>query len=242
MREFFSDLRVKTMKTVGLIGGIGPESTIEYYRFIIEGYRERVTDGSYPPIVINSIDLNKLVSWMENDQLAEVADYLVSAIEKLAAARVDFIAIAANTPHIVFNQVRARSPLSMVSIVEATRDRASALGLKRLGLLGTGFTMRSHFYQDVFAEKQMEIVVPTPTEQDYIHEKYFSELVKNIILPETRARLLAIVERLKTDHGIDGLVLGGTEIPLILRDDRSTLPFLDTTRIHADAIVKEILS
>src|SRR5438067_2356936 len=139
------------MKTVGIIGGIGPESTIEYYRFIIEGYRERITDGSYPSIVINSIDLSKLVAWMEADQLAEVADYLVAAIEKLAAAKVDFIAIAANTPHIVFDQVRERSPLPMVSIVEATRNKASALGLRRLALLGTGFTMRSTFYQNVFA-------------------------------------------------------------------------------------------
>ncbi len=230
------------MKTVGLIGGIGPESTIEYYRFIIEGYRERISDRSYPPIIINSIDLNKLVTWMETSQLAEVADYLVAAIDTLAAARVDFIAIAANTPHIVFNEVRARSPLPMVSIVEATRAKASALGLRRLGLLGTGFTMRSHFYQDVFTEKQIEIVVPTAEEQDYVHEKYFSELVKNIIVPETRARLLAIVERLKTEHAIDGLILGGTEIPLILRDDANTLPFLDTTRIHATAIVNEMLS
>src|ERR1041384_188189 len=160
------------MKTVGIIGGIGPESTIEYYRFIIRGYRERQPDGSYPAIVINSIDLNKLVSWMEADQLAAVADYLVTAIEKLAAARVDFIAIAANTPHIVFNQVRARSPLPMISIVEATRNRAAEMGLRRLGLLGTGFTMRSRFYHEAFAEKQMEIVVPNAAEQDYIHQKY----------------------------------------------------------------------
>lgn len=231
------------MKTVGIIGGIGPESTIEYYRFIIEGYRARITDGTYPPIVINSIDLSKLVAWMEASQLAEVADYLVAAIAKLAAAKVDFIAIAANTPHIVFNQVQARSPLRMVSIVEATRDRAHALGLRRLGLLGTGFTMRSHFYQDAFAEKQIEIVVPNTAEQDYIHEKYFGELVKNIFLPETRARLLVIVDRLRTDDAIDGLILGGTEIPLILRDGgNDQLLFLDTTRIHADAIVDQLLT
>ena len=231
------------MKTVGLIGGIGPESTIEYYRFIIEGYRERISDGSYPPIVINSIDLSKLVAWMESDQLAEVADYLLAAIEKLAAAKADFIAIAANTPHIVFNQVRTRSPLPMVSIVEATRDKASALGLRRLGLFGTRFTMQSQFYPDTFAERQMAIIVPTTAEQNYIHEKYFAELVKNIFLPETRSHLLAIVDRMKTEDAIDGLILGGTELPLILRDGGDNqLPFLDTTRIHADAIVREILS
>ena len=231
------------MKTVGIIGGIGPESTIEYYRFIIEGYRKRQTDGSYPAIIINSVDLTKLVGWMTANQLDAVTDYLVAAIEKLARAGADFAAIAANTPHIVFNQVRERSPLPMISIVEATRDQASALGLRRLGLLGTRFTMQSRFYTDTFAEKQMTIVVPNEAEQDYIHEKYFAELVKNIFLPETRARLLTIVDRMKNDEAIDGLILGGTELPLILREGGdSQLPFLDTTRIHADAIVGRIFS
>lgn len=231
------------MKTVGIIGGIGPESTIEYYRFIIEGYRERVSDGTYPLMVINSIDLSKLVGWMEASDLDAVTNYLVTAIEKLAATNVDFVAIAANTPHIVFDEVEERSSLPMLSIVRATREQASALGLRKLGLIGTGFTMRSHFYQEAFAEKQIEIIVPITAEQDYIHEKYFSELVKNIILPETRARLLAIVERLKRDNKIDGLILGGTEIPLILRDSgKDQLPFLDTTRIHVDAIVDQLLS
>ena len=231
------------MKTVGLIGGIGPESTIEYYRFIIEGYRRRITDGTYPPIVINSIDLSKLVAWMDRSQLAEVAHYLVAAIEKLAAAKADFVAIAANTPHIVFNQVRDRSPLPMVSIVEATRDQASALGLRRLGLLGTGFTMRSHFYQDAFAEKQMEIIVPNAAEQDYIHEKYFGELLKDAFLPETRARFLAIADDIKAREDIEAVILGGTEIPLLLRTEaHNGMQLLDTTRIHVDRLIKEMLT
>jgi aspartate racemase len=231
------------MKTVGIIGGIGPESTIEYYRFIIEGYRKRETDGSYPAIIINSVDLSKLVGWMTANQLDAVTDYLVAAIEKLARAGADFAAIAANTPHIVFNQVKERSPLPMISIIEATRDQANALGLRRLGLFGTRFTMQGRFYPDTFAAKQMEIIVPNASEQDYIHEKYFAELVKNIFLPETRARLLAIADRMKNDDAIDGLILGGTELPLILREGSDNqLPFLDTTRIHADAIVDAIFS
>jgi len=231
------------MKTVGIVGGIGPESTIEYYRFIIEGYRARTSDDSYPAIIINSVDLTKLLGWMNANELDAVTNYLVAAIEKLAAAGADFAALAANTPHIVFNQIRERSRLPMISIVEATRYKASALGLWRLGLFGTRFTMQSRLYPDCFAEKQMQIVVPNPSDQDYIHEKYFAELVKNIFLPETRARLLAIVNRMKNDEAIDGLILGGTELPLILREGGDNqLPFLDTTRIHADAIVDEIFS
>src|SRR2546430_10516172 len=112
------------MRTVGIIGGIGPESTIEYYRFIIEGYRERIRDGSYPSIIINCVDLNKFVSWMNANELDAFTDGLVVAIEALARAGADFAALAANTPHIVFDRVRQRSPLPLISIVEATCDKA----------------------------------------------------------------------------------------------------------------------
>lgn len=231
------------MKTVGIIGGIGPESTIEYYRFIIEGYRARTTDGSYPAIVINSVDLNKLLSWMNANQLDEFTDYLVAAIEKLACAGAHFAALAANTPHVVFDRIRERSQLPLISIVEATRDKACDLGLKRLGLFGTRFTMQSPFYRDVFTDVGLTIVVPNEKEQAFIHEKYFAELVNNIFLPETRQRLLAIGERMKREDGIEALILGGTELTLILRQaEADDLPFLDTTRIHVDRIVEELLS
>ena len=162
------------MKTVGIIGGIGPESTIEYYRFIIEGYRERLTDDSYPAIIINSVDLNKLVTWMNGSELDAVTDYLVAAIEKLARAGADFAVIAANTPHIVLDRIRPRSPIPLISIVEATRDKARSLGLKRLGLLGTRFTMQAGFYSDVFAGVGLTIVVPNEIEQAFIGQEYFS--------------------------------------------------------------------
>src|SRR2546421_5349698 len=173
------------MKTVGIIGGIGPESTIEYYRFIIEGYRKRQTDGSYPSIVINSIDLNKLIGWMNAGELDAAADYLSVEIEKLARAGVDFVVLAANTPHIVFDQIRERSPLPLISIVEATRDKAISLGLKRPGLFGTRFTMQAKFYPDVFAAAGLNLVVPNHEEQAFIHEKYLGELLNNVFLPET---------------------------------------------------------
>jgi aspartate racemase len=231
------------MKTVGIIGGIGPESTIEYYRFIIEGYRARLADGSYPSIIINSVDLNKLVTWMNASELDAVTDYLLAAIQKLAAGGADFAAIAANTPHIVFKQVKTRSPIPLISIVEATRDKARALGLKRLGLFGARFTMQAAFYPEVFAEAGLNIIVPNESEQAFIHEKYFNELVKNIFLPETRDRLGTIAKRMKEEERIDGLILGGTELPLILRDaESSVLPFLDTSRIHVERIIEELLT
>ena len=231
------------MKTIGIIGGIGPESTIEYYRFIIEGYRERTRDASYPSIIINSIDLSRLIAWMNADELDKAAEYLCREVERLARAGADFGALASNTPHIVFDQIRARSPIPLISIVESARDAVQTLGLKRVGLFGTRLTMQGRFYPEVFSKAGLSLVVPDEGEQDYIHEKYMGELLNNIFLPETRERLLAIVDRMKERDGIDGLILGGTELPLILRDsERNGVPFLDTTRIHVERIVEELFS
>jgi aspartate racemase len=231
------------MKTVGIIGGIGPESTVEYYRFIIASYREQKKDGSYPLIIINSIDLQKMLDLMEANELAEVAERLVEEVRKLARAGADFGLLSSNTPHIVFDEIQRQSPIPLISIVEETCAEAKALGLERLGLFGTRYTMQARFYPEVFSREGLTIVVPDEAEQDYIHDKYINELLKNKFLSETRERLLAIVDRMKEREGIQGLILGGTELPLILRDatDRG-IPFLDTTQIHVKAVVTRLLS
>jgi len=231
------------MKTVGLIGGTGPESTIEYYRYIIDGYRERQPDGSYPSIIINSVDLNRLITWINAGELRAIADYLAGEIERLARAGADFAALAANTPHIVFDQLRERVSLPLVSIVEAACDKVQALGLERPGLFGTRFTMQGRFYPDVFSRSGVPLIMPNEEEQAFIHEKYFGELLKNIFTPETRAQLLEIVDRMKQRDEIDGLILAGTELPLLLRDaEHNGIPLLDTTRIHVEKIVARLLS
>jgi aspartate racemase len=223
------------MKPVGIIGGIGPESTVEYYRLTIASYRERTRDGSYPPIMINSIDLKNVLDLIGANELAKLTEYLVGEVQKLARAGADVGLLASNTPHIVFDDIRRRSPIPLVSIVEAACEAARALGLKHLGLFGTRFTMQGRFYPDVFSREGITLAVPEQDEQAYIHDKYMRELVSGIVLPETRARLLSIVDRLKEREHIQGLILGGTELPLILRDvtDRG-IPFLDTTRIHVE--------
>ena len=229
------------MKTVGIIGGIGPESTIDYYRSLIATYRKLSTDGSAPSIVINSIDMYKMLGMIQRNDLGAVTDFLVEELQRLAGAGADFGLLAANTPHIVFDEVRQRSPIPLISIVQATCDAAKERGLKRLGLLGTSFTMRGRFYPDVFSREGIALCVPELDEQDYIHEKYMTELGNGIFLPETRAGLLAIVDRLADRETIDGVILGGTELPLILRDpEHHGIPFLDTTRIHVSAAVERM--
>jgi aspartate racemase len=133
--------------------------------------------------------------------------------------------------------------IPLLSIVEATRDKAQSLELKRIGLFGTRFTMTGGFYQRVFAEAGLEIVTPSEAEQNYIHEKYIGELLKNMFAEETRARLMAIVAAMREREQIEALILGGTELPLILREsEQSDIPFLDTTKIHVERIVDELLS
>ena len=231
------------MKTLGIIGGLGPESTIDYYQKIIAIYRERTRDGHYPEFIVVSIDLRRGLDFMDANELSGMADYLLEAIGKLAPAGADFAIISANTPHIVFDDVARRSPITLISIVEATCATAKARNLKRLALFGTGYTMQANFYPKVFSREGIALVVPGREDQDYLHEKYFSELVPGKFLPETRAGLLAIVDRMKAKSGIDGVILAGTELPLILRDaEHNGIPFLDTTRIHCEAAVAEMLS
>ena len=230
------------MKTAGIVGGIGPESTIEYYRQIISLYRERKADGGYPQIVINSINMTRMLDMIAAGQLAEVTMYLIAELKKLADAGADFGLLASNTPHIVFDEIRTGSPIPMISIVEETCKKARSLGLTNAGLFGTKFTMQGPTYTRVFSKHGINIIVPNPDDQNYIHEKYMSEFVNGMIRDETKSRLLQILGSLKEGQDIEGLILGGTELPLILQDtDDPDIPFLDTTRIHVEAVVDWLL-
>lgn len=231
------------MKTAGIIGGIGPESTVDYYRSIISAYKVRLGDDSSPSLLIASVDVQKLLVLMTANRLADLVAYLAPEVERLARGGADFAVISANTPHIVFDELRRRSPIPMISIVEATRDAATVRGLSRLLLLGTRFTMEARFYADVCAVKGIDVVVPDAAERVYIHAIYVDELLQGQFRDETRDALLGLIARYAEAGRIDGVVLGGTELPLLLRRaDHHGVPFLDTTRIHVDAIVNALLA
>lgn len=226
------------MKTIGMVGGIGPESTVDYYRLLIAAYRELHPDGSYPAILINSVDLKTVLELVATDQRARLIEFLGNAVDALAHAGAQVGYLASNTPHLVFDEIARHSPIPLVSIVESARDRASTLGLKRVGLFGTRFTMQASFYANTFAQAGIDVVAPQPQDQDYIHEKYMGELVAGILLSETRAGLLRIAQLMRERDGIEALILGGTELPLILRGDNSLgIPFLDTAQIHVNAVI-----
>ncbi len=230
------------MKTLGIVGGIGPESTIEYYRFILDGYRARAGDGSAPHLIIDSIDVNRAIAMLDANDLVGLANYLSESIDRLVRAGAEVALMAANTPHIVFDEVQRWASIPMISIVRAISDHARGRGFKRLYLLGTGFTMRAGFYPDAFARAGIKLVTPREDEQAFIHEKYIDELLKGVFLPETRAALIGIVDRMRKDEGIEAVILAGTELPLLLRGaEPEGLPFLDTTVIHVEAAVDAIV-
>jgi aspartate racemase len=231
------------MKTLGIIGGLGPESTIDYYHTIISLYRERTGDGSYPQFLINSIDLNKVREFVIANDLQRLIETIVEEIEKLSRAGANFGLVAANTPHLIFEEIAESSCIPLISIVEATCGAAKVEKLKKLALFGTKFTMAGEFYPKVFSREGIALVQPDHADQEYIHDKYMNELVPGNFLPETRAGLLAVVDRLKAKIDIDGVILAGTELPLILREpEHRGIPFLNTTTIHCQAAVTEMLA
>lgn len=230
------------MKTLGMIGGTGPESTVEYYRRLIVAYQKRDPEGRAPSLFINSIDNKKLIAAFTAGELDVAADYLVSELERLERAGADFALMSANTPHIVFDEVQRRVRIPLLSIVTATCDAAMAAGVRRPALFGTRFTMNSAMFPESFAHRGMTIVVPDAREQEFIHGKYMGELFVGNVLDQTRAALLDIVNAMQQRDGIDALILGGTELSLIFREATAAgLPVLDTTQIHVDAAVDWLL-
>jgi aspartate racemase len=231
------------MRLIGIVGGTGPETTVEYYQRIIALYREKSGDESWPSILINSINAKPLLEHINAGRWDEVVSVFVSATDRLAEGGADFAAIAANTPHIVFDQIRARSKLPLISIVEVAADSAKSRGFKKLGLLGTKFTMQGSFYPDVFSKRDLNLIVPAAGEQSYVHEKYMGELFYNVVRDDTRDELTGIVNNMVERDGIEAVILGGTELSLILREDTCAgVPVLDTTQIHVQAIVEQALS
>jgi aspartate racemase len=193
-------------------------------------------------VIINSLDVDKGIALLDAGRLGELADYLTTAVEVLVRAGADFGFIAANTPHLVFDEVQRCSTIPLLSIVQVTRDYTKKLGLKKVGLFGTGFTMRANFYPEEFQQAGIAVVRPKESEREFIHRKYIGELLNNRFLPETRTEILNIAQRMRNEDGIEALVLAGTELPLLLRDAPSPgIQFLDTTIIHIEAIVDELL-
>ena len=229
------------MTTVGIVGGLGPESTIDYYRRILEAW-EREDPSSAPAIVIDSLDVRRALHLVDKDRPALV-EYLLASLRRLGGAGADFAVMTANTPHIVFDELAARSPVPLLSTVEVCAREAQRLGLERLGLLGTRFTMEAPFYPAVCARYGIAVVPPSEADREWVHERYVGQLLRGEFRDDTRREFVSLVRRLRDEEKVDGIILGGTELPLLLSSPViADLPALDTTALHVAAIVRRLRS
>ena len=227
------------MKTIGLIGGTTPESTRIYYELLIEGARQPGGDPlENPEIVIYSINLTELVQIQRTGERRDVVRFLARIAERLEAAGAEVAALTANTPHAYLEELRAESPLPFVSIVTATRDAAVERGSKRALLLGTRTTVEAEMYPREYSEAGLEIVRPDEPERQFLDETIYNDLALGRVTPEVRQRYLDICSRHIEEDGIDSVILGCTEIPLVISQDDLEIPVLDTTVTHAAAILE----
>jgi aspartate racemase len=230
------------MKKFGLIGGVGPESTIAYYRLIIKKFLKLSESNSYPDFLIKNVDMNEMIEYVVNQNYDKLVTFLINATNDMEKAGVDFGAIASNTPHIVYDKLIDKINLPMISIVEEACKAAQTMNIKKIGLFGTKSTMTNGFYQKTADRFGLDIVTPSGNEIDYIHDKYMNELIFNDIRVETKDGLIQIVNNLQNKHSIEGLILGGTELSLILsQKDFENIQLLDSAIIHVDAIVNKMM-
>jgi len=225
------------MKKIGIIGGLGPESTIDYYKGIYHAFKESYEETGFPEIVIESLNLKEFTSFAERNEWDKIANFITEACNRLYDSGAQFGAIASNTPHKVFDKIQSKTKLPLISIVEATFEYSKGKNFRRLGLLGTKFTMESQFYQNVFEKANIRLYVPTREEQDYIQEKLLTEIEFSIIKEKTKKKFVNIVKRIKSECEIEGLILGCTELPLIIEERDIGIEYINTTQIHINSIV-----
>lgn len=221
-------------KTIGIVGGLSPESTVSYYLHLTRSYVARFGDYGYPEIIIHSVNLEHFHQLRSQGRWDSIAGELLRAVQGLKAAGADFALIATNTMHKVFPEVSAASVLPLLSIIETTAREAQRQGLSRLGLLGTGYTMSDGFYHRAMAEFAIDILAPPPHEQKELHRIIVEELVRGQLQSSSKRTYQKAIANLER-AGAEGIILGCTEIPLLLSSADAALPLLDTARIHADA-------
>lgn len=229
------------MKKLGLIGGIGPEATIPYYHDIVFGVQKKINKPFFPQLTIESLSCFEVIPMSAEGRYRELKEYLLAGIRNLAAAGADFGALACNTAHIVFDDLKAESPIPLISIVEVTLAEAQRLGITKAGLMGTAATMREDFFKKPFLEAGIEIVVPSEDECAVIAEKILDELEYGIVKPETVKLFCGIVDRLAEENQIEAVILGCTELPLVFQNAVLPVACLDTMEIHIRALVDEIV-
>ncbi len=224
-------------KKIGMLGGMSPESTVAYYEYITRTYTERFGDYGYPEIIIYSVSFQSYVDWPNEERWDLVAQGLSEAAQKLAAAGADFVLIATNTMHLVFDDVQSSVGVPMLNLLDAVSEAILARGVDTVGLLGTQFTMEKPFYREALAKQGITVLTPDAQDRAYVNAVIYDELVAGQIRQQSRARFTDIIARL-AERGAKGVILGCTEIPLLVEQDDVNIPLFDTTTIHAEAALR----
>ncbi|MDE1920824.1 MAG: amino acid racemase [Candidatus Omnitrophica bacterium] len=225
------------MKHIGIIGGLSPESTVEYYQIICRRFNKKFGGLNFPQITIRSINLGELIGLFESNKWEEVAGMILNAIHDLEDAGAEFAAIAANTPHNAYDLIQRASPIKVLSIMEATADTIQKAGIKKVGLLGTKATMEYGFFQRTFKDYGIETLIPDAAERSYIDKTIWEKLSHGRIEKQDRVKHAEIITRL-VEKGAEVAVLGCTELPLLIQTEDAKVPLFDTARIHATAILE----
>ena len=226
------------MKTIGMIGGMSWESSIEYYRIINEAVKQRLGDLHSARSLMFSVDFAEIEVLQRAGRWEEATQAMIAAARSVEAGGADFLIICTNTMHKMAEEVQQSIGIPLLHIADATAEAIQARGLQRIGLLGTCFTMEQAFYRGRLAEKHnLEVLVPEPGDREIVHRIIYNELVLGRIEPGSKAEYLRIIANL-AEAGAEGIILGCTEIGLLVSQSDSRLPLFDTTRIHALAAVQ----
>lgn len=231
-----------TDRVLGIVGGVGPESTVDYYRSLVASWRRRRPDGSYPRVIIDSVDAGRVIRLLGEGEFGAVGRDLGAALGELAAAGCGRALIASNATHLAFDHIDPPPQMPMIHIVDAARDAAVAGGHRRLGLIGTRFVMQARLYPDRFEPVGLTIAIPTPDEQEIVHGIYMGELIAGEFRDDSRQRLVDVIAAMRDRDHIDGAILGGTELALILTERTyADVPILNTARIHVESALDWLL-
>jgi aspartate racemase len=227
---------------LGIVGGVGPESTADYYRRLIGRWRERGPAGTYPSILLDSLNSKPALDALLGGDVGPAVRLFDASVARLAVAGAQLGLIASVLMHLAFDRVAEVSPIPMLSILDTLVNAARVGGIRRPGVLATRPTTEGEFFARPFEAAGIELVRPEEADRAFVHEVYFGELVKGHFTEQTRSRLVDIIERMKTRHDVDAVILGGTELPLILREPTyAGVPVLDATGVHVEAAIDWLL-
>ena len=224
------------MKTAGLIGGTSWLSTVEYYRIINQEVNRRLGGYKFAKCIIYSIDHGDIIDNNKSDNQKGNFLLILNAAESLIKAGAEFIVLCANTTHIFADDLQDRIPVPLIHIGESIANEINKMDFKKVGLLGTKTTMEKDFLKSKLKERNIDIIIPEINDRDYIHNSIINELIKNIFSDKTRKEFIRIIKGLK-NMGAEGIILGCTEIPLLIKQDDVDIPLFDTTYIHSVSAV-----